>query len=93
MTSLVQLLLLTALSLASFAPEARANSVPSRPHVDLAPITLQRLRTRTDRNSTSIDGPSTFAKIPRQHRSLEERATGNPKGASFYSAVVAVGAS
>ncbi|GAA5926076.1 uncharacterized protein JCM15063_005200 [Sporobolomyces koalae] len=94
MNPLAQLLLLTALSLASFAPEVLAGAGGSKPHIDLAPIHVHRLRVRNDHNSTALEGPSTFAKVPRRKRTLEERATkGNPKGASFYSAVVAVGAS
>lgn len=91
MTPFLQLLILSALSLSTFASEVRAGSVASPAHVDLSPITIERLRTRTDKNST-IDGPATFAKVRRSN--CHKRATnGNPKGSSYYSAVVAVGAS
>ncbi|GAA5874132.1 hypothetical protein JCM16303_005751 [Sporobolomyces ruberrimus] len=95
MTPLIQLLLLVTLSLSSFVPEAHAGPAPSRPHLDLAPITLQRLKTRGDTNSTvEIKGASSFAKVRRSKKKCTKRATSkNPKGSSYYSALVAVGAS
>ncbi|GAA5964667.1 hypothetical protein JCM3765_004345 [Sporobolomyces pararoseus] len=89
MTPLLQLLILTALSLTSFTPTVQAGSAP---HVELAPIKIQRLRTRNNHNNSTLDGPSNFAKVRRSN--CHKRATtGNPKGSSYYSAVVAVGAS
>ncbi|GAA5910020.1 uncharacterized protein JCM6883_000524 [Sporobolomyces salmoneus] len=86
MTPLFQLLLLTALS---FSTLAQADTTPALlKHVDLSPITLQRHKTRTEQNSTS-DG---FAKV-RRSNCVKRATSGNPKGSSYYSAVVAVGAS
>ncbi|GAA6014664.1 hypothetical protein JCM11491_000186 [Sporobolomyces phaffii] len=93
MTTLLRVLLVAALSLASLAP-VHADALPSRPHLDLKPLPLQRLRTRDDKNATApLDGPSSFAKVRRSTKCVKRATAGNPKGSSYYSAVVAVGAS
>ncbi|GAA6059031.1 hypothetical protein JCM10212_001256 [Sporobolomyces blumeae] len=97
--SIVQLFVVATLSLSlslSLASPAHAAAASTHSHVDLA-APVVRLSRRTASNATDpaiFAGEARIAKIPRSRRHLDERATpGNPKGASFYSALVAIGAS